>query len=228
MALLQNLELVFDADAVMRGQGADPALMRKRSPKLVQVAERAIQEGRPLLTPQVFFREIPVETLQHEKLIFSGGGYLGGRLIVQHLAKAEKVCILLCTIGEKLEARVSEIMASDMVYALALDGVGSAAVEALANAACKNIEDESRSRGNCISIPLSPGMVGWPVEQGQPQIFSLLCEKQDGVRLTSSYVMLPRKSISMVLGIGPSMETTGRQCDFCNLQKTCRYRDKYA
>jgi len=227
MVNLPDLDLVFSVDDVLRGQGADPAALRRRSPALVKTAERAIEEGQPLLQPEVYCQEFQVESLQHERLNLSGGGWLGGKLIVQHLVKAIKVYVFLCTIGEKLEKRVSDLIASDMVYALAMDGVGSAAVESLANAACKYIEDTAQSQGMPASIPLSPGMVGWPVEDGQPQIFSLLGEKQDSVRLTPSYVMLPRKSLTMVLGIGPELETTGRTCDYCTLRETCRYQDHY-
>jgi len=38
--------------------------------------------------------------------------------------------------------------------------------------------------------------------------------------------MVPRKSISMVIGIGPQMTTwtKAEACASCNLSKTCRYR----
>jgi len=40
-------------------------------------------------------------------------------------------------------------------------------------------------------MPLNPGMIGWSVDIGQPEIFSLLdCEEID-VSLTDSYMMVP-------------------------------------
>lgn len=228
MGLLQNPELVFDVDAVLRGQGADPSILRARSPGLARVAEQAIQEGRPLLQPKVYFKEIEVAAARHERLILADGGHLGGRLIVQHLAKAKKVYAILCTIGEALEKRISELMPSNMVYALALDGVGSAAVEALANSACRRFEEQVAAQGMQSTIPLSPGMVDWPVEEGQPQIFRLFESEPMDVRLTPSYLMIPRKSLSMVLGIGHEMSAMGRSCDYCTLRETCQYQDHYA
>jgi hypothetical protein len=38
MELQQNLDLIFDVDAVLRGQGADASILCTRSPALVKVA----------------------------------------------------------------------------------------------------------------------------------------------------------------------------------------------
>jgi hypothetical protein len=113
-------------------------------------------------------------------------------------------------------------------YSLALDGVGSAAVEALANAACRYFEEQAAGEGWQTSIPLSPGMIDWPLVEGQPQIFHLLENEPLEVELTNSYIMLPRKSLTMVLGAGPEMTAAGRTCDFCSLREVCRYQDHYA
>jgi hypothetical protein len=68
-------------------------------------------------------------------------------------------------------------------------------------------------------------MVGWPVEQGQPQIFDLLDAGEIGVQLNESTMMLPRKSLTFVLGIGKELMAGGRTCDYCSLKETCWYRD---
>ena len=224
----RDWELKLDVDAVLRGQGADPAAIRARSPSLVETAARALEEGLPLADPVVVARRLPVESLRHERLTLIGGGTLSGALIAQHLGPAQEVVALLCTVGEALENYAAEVMASQMVYGLALDGVGSAAVEALANAACRRYELEAAERGMQTTIPLSPGMLGWPVEQGQPEIFSLIDAQAAGVRLTDSLIMIPRKSLTMVLGIGPEVSVGGRTCDYCSLRETCRYQDHYA
>jgi hypothetical protein len=39
--------------------------------------------------------------------------------------------------------------------------------------------------------------------------------------------MLPRKTLTMVLGAGPEMTAAGRTCDYCSLRDVCRYQDHY-
>jgi hypothetical protein len=135
---------------------------------------------------------------------------------------------VLCTTAAGLEERASQLWASNPVYGLALDGVGSAAVEALANQVCRTVETREQEHGWKTTIPLSPGMIDWPVEDGQPQIFRLLEAEGLPVALSSNYLMLPRKSLTMVIGAGPDVSSAGRTCDYCNLRNTCRYQDHYA
>lgn len=227
MPLWKSQTLEFDVDDVLRGQGADPDVLRGRSPRLVDVAERALEEGRVLLKPQTLYRELDVNVLRHERLMLDEKSSLSGSLIAEHLGGAERVVLLLCTIGKTLEAKASEISKDDIVYGLALEGVGSAAVEALANAACKFFEDQAHAGGLQSSIPISPGMLGWPVEIGQPEMFRILEPEQIDVSLSEFGLMMPRKSLTMVLGFGPAMQTDGRTCDFCAMRETCRYQDHY-
>ena len=228
MPIVTDWDLKLDVDGVLRGQGADPAAIRARSPHLVETAEQALDEARPLLQPQVLFERFPVEALRHEKLQLKGGGSLQGSLIAQHLGQAHEVIVLLCTTGTALENLVSAAMSGDqMLYGLALDGVGSAAVEALANQACRRFELEAEAQSYQTSIPLSPGMMGWSVAEGQPQIFNLIDAAAIGVTLTGSSIMVPRKSLSMVIGVGEAISIAGRTCDYCAMKDTCRYQDHY-
>ncbi len=228
MELQQNLNLIYDVDAVLRGQGADAAILRARRPGLVKVAEEAMRESISLLHPKVVYQEFKVEGIQHERLILNGGQKIESSLIVKHLAAASRLIVILATIGEQLEEQVSKIWDSNMVYALALDGAGSASVEALANAACAYFEKQAAEEGLQVSIPLSPGMLDWPVSQGQPQIFRLLGDAGSAVQLTSSYIMVPQKSLTMVIGIGAELKSSGKTCDYCTMRETCRYQDHYA
>lgn len=228
MPLLKDLELELDAHQVLRAQGADPAAVAERRPALLETAGRALKEGLPLLEPRVLYRELSVRSVDHERLYFAGGTILSGPFISRHLAPARKVVIILCTIGGELEKQAMEITSANMVYGLALDGVGSAAVEALANLTCRHFEVLSEKEGMQSTIPFHPGMSDWPVEEGQPQIFGLLDAKIVGVELTSSFMMVPRKSLTMLIGIGPGIRSAGSACDYCSMKDTCLYREHHA
>jgi hypothetical protein len=225
MTVLSNWELIIDADQVLRGQGADPAMIRQRSPRLVDLAERVIEEGSSLLKPELLYCRMKVNHVIHERISLEGGGELRGKLLAEHLASAMEIVVILCTIGLDLEERISQVMKTDLVYALALDGLGSAGVEALANAACRKFEVEAEKMNLEATIPLSPGMIDWSVEDGQPQIFDLLPTEEIGVELTSSWVMFPRKSLTMVMGIGKNMIPFGTICDYCIMAESCPYKD---
>jgi hypothetical protein len=226
VAIHRDFELALEVDDVLWAQGADPAKIRSRSPLLVEVAERALAGGLPLLRPAVLYSEFDVERLTHERLALAGGGVLSGPLIRQHLASASRVAVIVCTIGPELEARVAQAMGSDFQYALALDGVGSAAAEALATAVCHQFEVQSEKEGWGTTTRISPGMVGWPVSEGQRQLFDLVNSEEIGVTLLPTGMMMPRKSLTQVIGRGRDVSADGEPCDYCSMGERCLYRSQ--
>jgi hypothetical protein len=135
---------------------------------------------------------------------------------------------MVCTIGSLLDEMVSSLFKVDPSLAVAMDGVGSAAVESLAIQACNYFENQVKDEGLNTTMPLNPGMVGWPVEQGQPEIFTLLDSEEILVTLNESCMMSPNKSLSMVLGVGKDVSPVGSSCDYCSLKGVCKYQNHYA
>jgi hypothetical protein len=106
-----------------------------------------------------------------------------------------------------------------------LDGIGSAAVDSLAEEFCGFVTNEASSRGYEAGGPINPGMPGFPIT-AQWRLLELVPAQEIGVSLTSSGMMIPRKSVSMVMGIGPQMAKWSRAevCARCSLRETCHYK----
>lgn len=227
MPLLENLPLNLLVDDVLRAQGADPAAVRARRPDLVDDAAAALEVGNRLLAPRVLYETYRVTDVRHRAITLGADARVRSEFLVEHLASADEVVVVVCTVGGAIERRVSAAFAENPVLALALHGVASAAVEALSVAATHYFEDAARARGWGVSVPLSPGMEGWPVADGQPQIFSLVDAGAIGVRLTENHLMQPSKSMSLLMGMGPELTTSGTVCDYCAVGATCRYRGSH-
>jgi hypothetical protein len=226
-SILKDWRNGLDIDSVLRGQGADPALIRSRRPAVAGLAERALAEGMPLLDPIVIYRRLPVESVRHERIALRGGRLLTGKLVAQHLAAAQEIVALAATIGSGVEDFISQVLKHDTVFALALDGFGNAAINTLATATCHYFSEAAATGGMDTTIPLSPGMMGWPLEVGQKEIFAVLDTDGISLKLTPHGVMIPRKSLSMVVGLGPEVLKGAKSCDYCSMQATCRYQDHY-
>jgi hypothetical protein len=224
MPILHHTDLIIDADAVLRGQGADPKIIRVRRPQLVTEAENAIAIGLPLIQPEVAYECVKVERIDADSVHLEGGAVLTGAAVARGLENAEHIIAAVCTIGTPLEELASQVIQEDLVRGLALDGVGSAAVEALANWACRQFEAEAAASGLHTTPPRNPGMIGWPIEIGQPEIFAVLNVPGMNVTLTDYHIMMPRKSVSLVLGVGANVNTEGIVCDTCGVRNSCKYR----
>lgn len=223
MPVLRDWDLAIDADKVLWGQGADPSALRSRSPRLAQIAAQVIDEGMPFIDPVVLYDAYDVVGLRHERLGLAGGGSLSGPLIAQQLGAAKRVVVAVCTVGNRLSQYASEIGQSKLARSLALDGLASAAAQALAEAACRHFETMATENGLVPGTPLNPGMVGWPLAAGQEQIFSLVSPQTIGVRMTVSGLMTPVKSLSFVVGFGNEADPTACSCNYCSMRETCRF-----
>jgi hypothetical protein len=109
---------------------------------------------------------------------------------------AEKTALCLCTIGPELEGTVARLMSDgDMLRGLVLDWLGSEAVASISKQAEAWLKKEGPALGLWPGKRFAPGYKGWDVS-GQKLIFSVLPAAEIGVRLTESFMMIPRKSYS--------------------------------
>ena len=164
--------------------------------------------------------------MTQDQLCLKGNTAIHGPLFGSLLSEAKELAVVVCTIGPKLESKVDDYFAqNDPLRAIVLDGIGSAAVDSLTQEVGKFMMNEASSRGYQASSSLSPGMLSFPISE-QWQLFELAPTEEIGVRLTPSGMMVPRKSVSMVIGIGPQMPTwiKAEVCARCNMRKTCHYR----
>jgi hypothetical protein len=138
----------------------------------------------------------------------------------------------ICTIGPALERRVTEHGDEGRATrALFLDAIGSAAVEAVADRLNGDL-CEAALTGGTLPAPgprVSPGYGRWSIEE-QALVFGALVagalDQEDlPVRLGSSLVMDPVKSISFLVPFDGSAQDRGRnRCRRCGLV-TCAFRE---
>ncbi len=223
MELLTDFDLTLGVDDVLRGEGADPDIVRSKKPSMLNAATLALNEGYAKLHPAAMIHRSRVMEHRHERILLQDGKELASPLLARHLAGAEQVVFALTTIGPDLEEHASSRMGKDPLLGIALDGLGNAAVKVLGEQVCMRIGKQAEAVGLTASTPLSPGEPEWPVEIGQPQIFALLDPSRVGITLTSGGMMVPKKSISFVVGVGPDMSRDDF-CELCSFNERCRYR----
>lgn len=178
------------------------------------------------LEPAIAYEVHPITEVSHRQLSLKGAEGVYGPLLSSLLPEAKELAVVVCTIGSRLEKQVTNYFKQDEpLRGVLLDGIGSAAVDSLTEEICKLITVEASSRGYQAGSPVSPGMPGLPITE-QWQLLKMVPAQKIGVSLTSSGTMVPRKSASMVIGIGPQMKTWTRAevCGRCSLAKSCPYR----
>ena len=167
---------------------------REPSPLITRVFEEIRAEVGALLDPGAALSVIPAaETNGHP--IFD---------------KAVEVALGVVTIGPRLEGECErEFRDGDFLRGLILDAFGSSAVVQVFRAVENRIVAESLARGLWPSRRFSPGYRGWPLEE-QRFLFSKVDAAAIGVRLTDSWMMVPRKSNSFRINLHANRSETTR------------------
>ncbi len=217
-------QLDITVDMVLRGQGADPQKIRARQPQLVALAERAIAEGPRLIHPQAAFRRIDICGISRSSVTLKGGSELEGFGIARKLAGCRGVFLAVATLGKELEEEMSKAAQTNVPWEFALDGFGTAAVGLLSNTICRYIAEMTAKEGLRATNQSYPGMRGWSLAEGQTQIFALVDAPSIGVSLNASFLMVPRKSLSIAVGFGTQAQPPVHLCDECSVSAKCRHK----
>lgn len=150
--------------------------------------------------------------------------YFIGNSIKKHLYLCEKIAILAVTIGEDIENEITNSSENEnYAHALLLDAAATEAVEEAADLSEKIIEREARKEGFYLTSRFSPGYGDFPLTM-QKEILELASGDKIGISLTSSLMLIPRKSITAIIGF--KRENTIRNnhnCSNCN-KLNCNFK----
>ena len=221
--LLGTRTIPLDAALALAGQGLGHAA--RPGPRVLDAARQAAEQASTLVEPR-FIGAIRSIVDRLPDAVRLPDASLEGRAITAALEGATRVVAVVCTLGSALDDRISSLLADDPLLAMAFDGLGSAACEHLATDICREIEQQAAGEGNHVTGPLSPGMIGWPLRDAQGQVFALVDPTPIGVRLASSGQMIPRKTVSFVVGIGARVRAQSA-CPACGVRDHCRFRPQH-
>jgi hypothetical protein len=220
----RDWQLAIDVDMVLQRQGANPGKVRSRQPRLVALAERAIAEGKPSIRPGVAYRILRIQEVKPGLVILKNGAELRGIGVARKLSGAEFVIGLVATVGEEIEQQILRATKEEATFALALDGYATAAVGALIIEARRYLAELVERKKLKTTTPLYPGTNDWELAAAQTQLFALVDAASIGVRLNPSYLMMPCKSVSMVIGVGTKTHPSAEPCEECGASASCRHR----
>jgi hypothetical protein len=221
----RDIPLHLDLKEVLRRAGARDSSRVRPEIRRTVLEQLAVVEDEHLLEPVIAYEFYKKDEIVNRQFS-SDGREIDASLLSSLFPNAQELAVMVCTIGIRLENKVTEYFnAGEALRGTLLDGIGSAAVDVLSQEGCRFIAENARSRGYQASSPVNPGMPGFPVAE-QWWLLDLVPSREIGLSLTTSGIMVPRKSTSMVIGIGMQMTTSTpvEVCARCSLKETCNYR----
>jgi hypothetical protein len=181
------------------------------SPILSEILEDVIQECCELSELRYVFRIFPAADSPIP---------LYGRQLSRLLEGSNRLAFFVLTAGHAVEQQVEKYF-SEGSYArgMLLDAAATEMIEKAADV----LEDTIKQAvgGLPLTTRFSPGYGEWDLSV-QPSILKNLNSDEIGVSLNNSFFLIPRKTITAVMGIGGKCDIRLNGCDDCGMD--CAYR----
>lgn len=173
------------------------------------------------------FIEKRCRVLHGEAPVLSGTSFsLTGRAAAALLRGSESCCIFCATLGAPIDLLIRQWELRDMAFAATLDACASSAVESLCNSIEAVLRDECAEKGLFLTDRFSPGYEDLPLSIQKAFCSDLDTARKIGVTVTESGLLLPRKSVTALVGIADKPQKSRvAGCKACAAYHACKFRE---
>lgn len=192
---------------------------------LTELCGRAVQ----LFQPMYQYTVLPIQTIDHRShtVTLEGNQVFHGEGIAEALRYSSYAAIFLVTLGHPVVEEIERLNRVDVSRGFFLDVLSSVAVENLAEQVHLEIARLLLDDGWFVGHRYSPGFCDWELTQ-QRVLFSLLNSSLLSVQLTDHCMMIPRKSVSAIVGLGRKREEMAiSPCGNCKRTDCMARREDY-
>jgi hypothetical protein len=215
LAELRRLRTLHSAD------GLHPSIRRLLPEVLAEVEEHE------LLRPAIAWESRRVLEVSGSRVRLAGGAELAqAEAVVGLLGGADELAMAVGSIGPALDRTTRDWFANGReVEAFVLGEIGNLAIGKLSDRIPQDVGEWAAGRGLETSGALSPGGTGVDLSE-QRVVVEVASAERIGVELTSACMLVPVKSVSMLIGLGHGLPTWthAQACALCSSRDTCRLR----
>jgi hypothetical protein len=162
--------------------------------------------------------------IDNKDLVIENFTFYLEKILASSIKKSSSIIFFISTVGSQVEQLSKQLIKDGhLLEGLIVDIIASEIAEEVARLIYERIKVDMEKKGLKITNRYSPGYCNWPVSD-QQKLFSLFKNETCGVHLTESSLMVPIKSVSGIIGVGPNVKYQEYFCDKCKMD-SCIYRD---
>lgn len=214
----------IDKKEVLRYLGHRNQDIDKELDNLIDICiEEIKKESKPLYVYKIFDTEV---TNDKNIKILGTNLVLKGKDIYNHLKDAKKCAIMAATLGVNIDNIIRILGKREMTRSIILDSSATDAIEKVCDEAEEEIKQIAKNEGYITNFRYSPGYGDLSIEI-QPEIINVLnANKTIGLTTTESFILIPRKSVTAIIGFldKDTKIIKKRGCEGCSIYHTCNYR----
>jgi hypothetical protein len=214
---LDSALIALDINSILHHLGYDRTSVPEFANEIIQEILHCIPS---LVSPQCTISIFDEKNVSFDKISMTcmQDTFLTQPIITKRLRSASTVAFFVCTIGKQFEEwSKHEIDSGDLLKGYIIDHIASEVVERIADQMELRLDEIIIKRGWERTNRYSPGYCDWSVSE-QHKLFSYFPLNPCGVTLTESALMIPIKSVSGVIGLGPNAIRRDYECSLCKLE----------
>ena len=226
MPVIKNVATRLEKRDVLRGLGIKAG--RAVRPEIDRLVDELLNDKAimGLVQPAIAYEIYSVRDVKGEDFTLANGTVLQGTTLPRVFSNAKFLAIVAATIGPGIEDKAAEEFKSgSRLKGLILDAMGSPAAENMRFSVHDVLSKEAEKRGLSLSSSVSPGGPSWDIRE-QFKLIKLVPASEIGIKLTETAMLIPRKSMTMAMGIGEDMPvwSATERCNSCSRGASCIYR----
>jgi hypothetical protein len=202
---------------------------QKVDKNIINLIEECSQEVIGISKKNVVYEIFNIQRKNEEVFLLGSTLVLKDTDITNHLIGSKKCLIMAATLGIKVDSKIAYYSKFNITKGLIMDACATAAIESLCDEFQVQIKESALVDNLNITNRYSPGYGNFSIENQRNILNILNAYKKIGLSVTESSIMLPRKSVTALIGLGeivnPNHAYKCNNCknEDCNFRKDGRY-----
>lgn len=192
--------------------------------------QESIQLTKKTINPRYIYITYSIKKCENEedkKIVYLKEGNIRfeSNDIYNLLSECDECILMSATLGLEIEKEIRKLTYTDLTKGIIVDACATTAIEEVCDALQANIEKNLLKEEKYITMRYSPGYGDLSIEKNIEIINILNSQKEIGLTVTESGIMIPRKSVVALIGISKKrIKKLKRSCENCSNKHDCKFK----
>lgn len=192
--------------------------------------KQCIKKTKEIINPRFIFRKYEIKkskfsNKKNEVYLEGSNLTLQSDDVYNLLLECDECILMSVTLGLEIEREIRKLTYTDLTKGIIIDACATTAIEEACDIVQDNIAKKLLKEDKYITYRYSPGYGDLSIEKNLDINNLLNSQKEIGLTVTDSGIMIPRKSVVALIGVShKGIGNTKKSCKNCNNRHNCDYK----
>ena len=193
---------------------------------LIEIIEECRNITKDRINPRYTFRVYSIKQKYKGIIELEGTNLILESNDLYEILKDCNECILMAaTLGINIEKDIKKYSCTELTKEIIIDSCATTAIEEVCDRVQNEIENNILKNGQYLTFRYSPGYGDLSIEKNTEILTILNGQKEIGLTITNSGIMIPRKSVIAIIGItDKKVEQDKTSCSTCKNKSKCKFK----